>query len=106
MQEMLLKNLDGKNGPYPGFVLSVWWRPVTRESSYLWNVCGIQIQSHSHPDARSSYSVKIEGEKVLIPENGKPPGSWLDPLRNNRGLYIPTLDELLEVGSKDTPDPV
>lgn len=50
-------------------------------------------------------SVKIEGEKVLIPENGKTTREAGWTLRNNRGLYILTLDEL-EAGSKDTSDPV
>ncbi len=50
-------------------------------------------------------SVKIEGEKVLIPENGKTTREAGWTLRNNRGLYILTLDKL-EAGSKDDLDPV
>ncbi len=50
-------------------------------------------------------SVKIEGEKVLIPENGKTTREAGWTLRNNRGLYILTLDEL-EAGSFDATEPV
>ena len=50
-------------------------------------------------------SVKIEGEKVLIPENGKTTREAGWTLRNSRGQYILTLDEL-EAGSLDTAEPV
>ena len=50
-------------------------------------------------------SVKIEGEKVLIPENGKTTREAGWTLRNSRGQYILTLDEL-EAGSLDTKEPV
>ena len=39
-------------------------------------------------------SVKIEGEKVLIPENGKTTREAGWTLRNSRGQYILTLDEM------------
>ncbi len=49
-------------------------------------------------------SVKIEGEKVLIPENGKTTREAGWTLRNSRGQYILTLDEM-EAGSLDTAEP-
>lgn len=50
-------------------------------------------------------SVKIEGGKVLIPENGKTTREAGWTLRNSRGQYILTLDEM-EAGSLDTAEPV
>mgnify|MGYP000747904398 CR=1 FL=1 len=90
--QQLPKEFIGKNGAHRSVYRS--GGSLLRRSSYFWNACSVQFNLTTSRNQVPLTSVKIEGEKVLIPENGKTTREAGWTLRNSRGQYILTLDEL------------